>query len=430
MRFRESCTLICLLVLGCNDTSEPTRVPVFSASLSAQWSGGTLTVVSSEPLSSGQTPTFFADTIPVAFQQVNSTTFSLSLPPGSSGSRQLYVAVDGVRNLIGAIEVHGLTTRAEAGELAGQLYPVRDQFNQWLFLGYSPGGLTMVNPALLTSSTVPGLFFPGGAHYGFGPTSDPNRWIVKDTGSTLTEWELFPVTKLIDTIPHPGPANFRQVARLSDSIWLFTSSHYAWTDTAASLFPYILETPAESPWSIHISPRLDRAVVTSNAFSQMPGVPVLDALTGDTAFTVHLPTQGLNPAEYAVFDASGDHLTIIGGDNLTPRMLARVDATTGDILSLDSLPAGSAGLALAMDGAGKYLFAFAMRGDFPIVYVRDAATLELLGTMAIPEVAENTCATIPIGCGDAAMAVDDAAHALYLVIPGTATRVYTFDILP
>ncbi len=372
------------------------------------------------------------DSTLLAVSRLDDSTVAVTLPEGPTSPVKIFDKDGAKRWEAGEVQRVGMRSRQEAPGMYGELYPVRNDLNQQGFLGATwiatdPGDLAFLSPATLLLTTFPGLSYPG-AIYGVGLTPNPSRFIVKDTAGLINEWNIFPTPVLADSLP-PAAGSPRQIARLSDSVWLYTSSHYSYTRKADLSQPYF--GAAESPGSLHLSPRGDRALTSSNGYAGLSGIPVFDNQSGDTAYTIPVSIPGQQPSnEYAVFSSGGEYLTVLSGPYGAPNLVIRVDAASGAILASDSLPAGSVGIALALDGSESQLLAYALRDKYPVLYVLDAVTLARQGTLSVPEVAENECDPAFFYCWDSAIIVDDAAHIAYIAIPWDITRLYGFDLLP
>lgn len=422
------------LLAGCNDPPEgPSDPPTFTLSHDTQWSGGEVRVSSSHFSGGGALPPILGGSASLAATRIDDTTIAVTLAEGSTSLVKIYVQDGGTNREAGEVHVLGFRSRQEAPGMFGELYPVRNHLNQAGYLGAEwvasgPAALAFLPIGTLLLATFPGFAYPGGT-YGVGIAPNGQHFIVRDTAGLINEWKLFPTPSFIASVP-PSSGSPRQIARLSDSVWLFTGSHTVYSRKLDFSFPY--SGQAESPSAIYLSPRGDRALTTSNGYAGLPGIPVFDTQSGDTAYVIPVSIPGQLPSnESAVFSSGGDYLTVLSGPYLAPNLLIRVDAETGVVLAVDSLPAGVVGVALAMDGTGQNLLAYAIRNTYPVLYVLNAATLAHTGTLPVPAVTENECNPATDGrCWSSAIIVDNATLGAYVAVPGDVTRVYAFDLVP
>ncbi len=108
------------------------------------------------------------------------------------------------------------------------------------------------------------------------PRRNPATFILWDSADVAGEWQLVPTVAFSDTVPTAAQNIFnRNVARLSENVWLVTHNHR--TDVVRSGAPTI-EFQFEDPYAFHLSVPADRALMSGG------GSMVLRMSTGDTVY--------------------------------------------------------------------------------------------------------------------------------------------------
>jgi hypothetical protein len=417
-----------LLGVACSDPTQSLPLPTFTVSPAAQWSGGAVALGS--PYFVGRSlPPILAAAETLAAVRATDSTVQVTLPPGATGPVTLSLAHDGRVDSVASVQRYGFREkRGLAPALAGELL-VADSADHPMVLGNTDGGIQwtplgridLVSGAGQRFTTVLG---PSNVVYGLSPSTPDGAFAVRDsTDSVRLATLLASPPAIVGTVPFVGTGFVRQVAQLSPGIWLFTTSHMS--SIRAEADPCCVprfSTPTESPWALFLSPRGDRTTMAVNVVQGR--VPVFDNATGDTAFT--LPLQG---TEGIAFSPDGARLFAVGGYFDSDTLVA-VDATTGQVLTgMVGLPDGfhSFSLAYSASGGGRLLVAAAN----PVVLallVYDATTLTLQGVLTTPD----DCGSLPMTgvCFYGVVAVDDVRGAAHVVVTGSPTPAWTFDLLP
>jgi len=301
-----------------------------------------------------------------------------------------------------------------------------------MVLGNTEGGiqwtpLGRIDLVLGAGQTLTTVLGPSNVVYGLSPSTPAGTFAVRDsTDSVRLATLLASPPAIVGTVPFVGTGFVRQVAQLSPGIWLFTTSHMS--SVRAEADPCCLprfSTPTESPWAVFLSPRGDRTTLATVVSVVQPGVPVFDNAIGDTAFS--LPLLG---TEGAAFSPDGSVLYAVGGRDYSADTLVAVDATTGQLLGNKvRLPDGfvSFSLGYSTGGGGSILVAAANASVLSLL-VYDAASLTLQGVLDTPD----DCGVTPfVGqCSYGIVAVDDVRGVAHIVVPGSPTPAWTFDLLP
>ncbi|MGH7613554.1 MAG: hypothetical protein ACREMW_05845 [Gemmatimonadales bacterium] len=414
--------------VACSDPTQSLPLPTFTVSPAAQWSGGTVTLGSPYFVGRNPLPPIVVAAETLAAVRATDSTVQVTLPRGASGPVTLSLAHEGRVDSVASVQRYGFRERRNlAPALASELL-VADSADHPMVLGntdgiqWTPvGRIDLVSGVGQTFTTVVG---PSNVVYGLSPSTPDGAFSVRDsTDSVRLASLLTSPPAIVGTVPFVGTGFVRQVAQLSPGIWLFTTSHTS--SVRAETDPCCLprfSTPTESPWAVFLSPRGDRTTMAVNVAQGR--VPVFDNATGDTAFT--LPLQG---TEGIAFSPDGTRLFAVGG-YFDADTLVAVDATTGQILAgLVGLPDNfrSFSLAYSASGGGRLLVAAANPMVLALL-VYDAATLTLQGVLATPD----DCSSAPMTgtCFYGVVAVDDVRGAAHVVVPGSPTPAWTFDLLP
>ena len=421
--------VVSILAAACSDPAEP-PLPSFSVSPAAQWSGGLIFIRSEYFLHHLAVPVVVAGTDTLAYIGIDDSTVFAQLPPGPSGPVTLSLVRGTRRDNLGTVQRVGLREkRTLTPGLMGEVMIVDSGGHPWAMgntitgaAQYAPmGRIDLVTGAGQTFTSIHG---PSTVQYGWSPSVPSGSAVARDAGDTLHLYDLRA------TPPQPiGGALFggqtgyiRHLVQLSPGLWLHTQSHFSFTHAETDTTTWRVGGATESPWSVFVSPRGDRTTMTVNVVTG--GVPVFDNISGDTAFSLRLKgTEGI------VFSPSGDTLYAVGGDYSLPDTIVIVNATTGASLHPKvHLPGGFIAFSLAYStaGGGRLLVGAADTTTLALL-VYDARTLELLGILST----DDTCGPQPMtgNCWYGAVAVDDARHVAYLVVPDGPTPVWTFDVL-
>lgn len=409
--------LLCVLALAaaCGDSTSPRVTPTFTITPSTQWSAGTLVVRSASFGGTLPTVTGAGDTLDVT--RIDDSTLSVVLPEGPSGAVSLF-REGATRDAIGIVQVHGLrNARLVPGALgyeplvpAGVVPPV------FVAESMATAGtdLAILDPATDQVTYWSGLG-PVQTAFGVMPSHQVNRFVVRDSLDQLSVWHLFPTPAFEYTSVVQNLAS-RTVAQLNDSTWLTVLSNgLTVTRPSGSFSP---GGTVSDPLRVVFSPSAHRvALVVASSPTQK--VPVLDGATGDSAFTVALPSS-----QGAAFAAQADRLYLSSRQFTGPDTLLAVSATSGVFIAGTALPAGYSGWMLATDPAADRLYQVADSSGKLAVLVYNGTTLTLEGRL--------TCAP---GCGNsnywsAGLGVDVAAGRIHVAYPGAPIPVVTFDRLP
>lgn len=418
-----------LLGVACSDPTQPLPLPTFTVSPAAQWSGGTVALGSPYFVGRNPLPPILAAAETLAAVRANDSTVQVTLPRGATGAVTLSLAQDGRVDSIASVQRYGFREKRDlAPALAGELL-VADSADHPTVLGntdgiqWTPlGRIDLVSGAGQTFTTVLG---PSNVVYGLSPSTPDGAFAVRDsTDSVRLATLLASPPTIVGTVPFVGTGFVRQVAQLSPGIWLFTASHMS--SVRAEADPCCVprfSTPTESPWALFLSPRGDRTTMAVNVVQGR--VPVFDNATGDTAFTLPLAST-----EGAAFSPDGATLYAVGGAVNQPDTLLAVNATTGQALgSKVRLPDGfvSFSLGYSTGGGGRILVAAANASVLSLL-VYNAASLTLQGVLDTPD----DCGLSPfVGqCSYGVVAVDDVRGVAHIVVPGSPTPAWTFDLLP
>jgi hypothetical protein len=263
--------------------------------------------------------------------------------------------------------------------------------------------------------------------YGLAPSVTPGEFVVLDTTDSARVVNLVLTTPTISgTVPWVGAAGGRQIARLSPSIWLFTSSHSSWTRTEADSSE-IARVQTESPYNVFMSPRGDRTTMqTITAQIVGSGVPVFDNATGAVAYRLPLLI-----IEAATFSSDGATLFIVGGNRADT--LIALDATAGTVtLPRVTLPDSMQAFSLAYRAAnGGQLLVGAANAHKLALLVYRASDLELLGVLPSSFTGDDDCGGFPPGggCWMGVVTLSEADKTAYFLAPGSPLSLWTFDLL-
>ena len=427
---RQAAAAAFLLGVACSDPTQPFPFQSFSVSPALQWSGGVVTLRSSYFVGRSTLPTLLAGTDTLSALRVDDSTLSVTLPRRPSGIVAISVAHDGRSDSVAAVQLAGLrATRVLSPGLQGELL-VSDSGGHPFVLGNSDAPFAPYVPVgridLVTGSgvTLTSVLGPSSVQYGLAPSTPAGAYAVRDsTDSVRLVVLLTSPPTVLRSVPFVGAGFVRHAVQLSAGLWLFTGSHTTTVraEGDSCCLPRF-SFQIESPWSVFLSPRGDRTALVANVVGG--GVPVFDNSTGDSAFTI--PVVG---TEGIVFSPDGSTLYAAGGFTNQPDTLFALDATDGHAVAAKvRLPSGfvSFGLGYSTGGSGRILVAAANPTTLALL-VYNAHTLALEGVL---ETADD-CGAQPFTgpCFYGAVAVDDARLEAHIVIPGSPTPVWTFDLL-
>lgn len=412
--------IVVIALLGCGDATTPGQPPEFTVSPTAQWSGGTVTVRSA----------FFRDrdslhliragvdtAIPI---RVDDSTVAFMLPVGPSGPVELEWVNGDRYEAMGLVDRVGQAARVEVpgGPTTNLVVTLRG--DSPLFLGANDADTLIIVDPLAGTATSTGLRTPGG-YYGPGITHRGDRFLLRDATDSLKVWQLWPSPQAIAVPPLYRTGFLRLGAQLSDSTWLFAQSHSSRTVGPGALSGL----PVEDPWLLIMSPRGDRLAVVAIG-TDLAGLPVFDAATGDTAFTI----AGIRHLVGADFSPDGATLYLVGRSvsGVPPDSLLVLDATVGTRLQGVALPDSFTPLTVSSDHGFDRVFVHGRRACGPSVVVYQASTLTVEGELH-GDGALASCTGVP---WNGATAVDRTRQRLYVLWQGVngLNSLWTFDLLP
>ncbi len=412
-----------VLVVACSDPTNPSAPPVVGISPTVQWSGGEV-VIQGRGLQGSPTIVVGAETLTVS--RLNDSTLSVRLPILPSGHAVLQ-SVQGHRlDSLGSVQIVGFRERRNVAlgiygvlvnSVSGGDPVVVGQAWPWL----PDAAVAAVNLTDGQETIYPSVKAPGG-YYGVGLSHrSADEFILTDSAGTVGIWHLWPAMVRLDTVPF-ALSPLRQVALLSDSIWLLTSSHYSVTRTETRTIVPLFALPTESPWQIFISPTKDRATLAT--VGGVGGAPVFDPLSGDTSYMIH----GFSNVGWAGFSPDGSRLAVVGGRAYGyDDSLLVVRASDGQPVVSARLPVGVVPMTLAYDPVKPLLFVGAQRDSLPSVLIYDSNTLALLGELAGNDCGQDYC---HFTGWSGAMAVDRSRNRLYVIWPHYPAPLWSFDLLP
>lgn len=390
----------------------------FTVGADSVWSGGTVTVSSSRFSELTYVPVFMAEAETLAVTRVDDSSYALRIPVGPAGPVLLEVQERTRRFEVGTVERAGF--RGVQWYTPGFDYSMQVQARRHgvpVVLGNGPGGITLAYPSLHRSERFTGLRAPY-SYYGIGQSYRGDEFVLQDSSGRLGVWELWPVPSR--RRDWPATMFTRQLTVLSETTFLSTYSHGTFTVDTTSPARTYGPFDTEDCWNVHLSPRGDRVVLRSVASNA--GVPVINSLTGDTAYTIpRMVTLGA-----AGFTANGAEFFASG--YYPPRdSLRRIDATSGTVLASAPLP-GAGPWNLEVDPAGRYVYLHLNADCRPRIAVYDAGTLALVGDLRVP------LSIDPAQCDNSTwegmLVVDTAPARLYVVWNGEPFPVFEFTVLP
>lgn len=369
---------LCLL-LACSDGgTAPQPLPVVQLSPAAQWSGGEVRLRSEFFARRPVLPRILAGGDTLAVSRVDDSTVTVILPEVGSGPLALSLLHDHQRDTVGTVVVYGESSRREVSPAPAVALVATTRANQPVFVGANEQNEAIeVDPVAGTSLLHPGLVTPGG-YYGVGITYRADRFLLRDASDTLKAWSLWPVPAPVAAMPGIIPwqtSTIRLGVQMTDSTWLIAHNHATYTFGAAP----VLTLPVEDPWSMFLSPGGDRLVL-GHAATSLPGSPVFDPRTADTAYTI----TAVRAVQWADYSPAGDTLYLLAGYYYAVPLadsLYALDAATGQRLAVVDLPDSLTALTVTRDPDRELLYVHGYRACGPVVEVYAARTLQRLGEM-------------------------------------------------
>jgi hypothetical protein len=415
-----------LLLLACNDPSEPPLAPVVTVSPAIQWSGGEVQLTSEAFAGSGL-PLLLVGAETLAVRRLSDSVVAAVVPLGSSGVVQIDLKRSHTRLPVGAVTRVGFRgTTSVAPSFYGGIV-VSHNGSTPMAVGEAITTVSGGRPVqVLDLSSMLLTTYPlihGAEFYGVSPTSRPNEFVVLDSMGLPYVWQLWPTPALIDSPPKQVASSpIRQLPRLSDSVWVRTGSHSSTSWRGLDSATAVRSLQIESPWTIYISPRGDLATFAVSLAAA--GVPVFNTVTGDTVYTLG---PGFRFAQAAAFSSDGALIFFLGGVINDPAAdsLIVVRASTGEVLAGTKLPAGT-GFNLAADPSEPLLYVETLIGGRPTILVY-AQNLALLGQLPAPADGTPTC---DYTCPEGAVAVDRSLDRLHVVWESGSNYIWTYDLLP
>ncbi len=417
------CLALLFVLAACTDSSEPTAVPpTFGVSPVAQWAGGAVLVRSQFFAGLDSLPPVTAAGIEMVVTRVDDSTLSATLPSIPTQTAAVEVIDGATRYLVDSVGIVGFREKTMSTPLAlgnPVLVPTPDGpvGIAGLYPGTPPGGIGIVNLREGSTEMVPGVRpLDAGALRGVGATYKPGTFILWDSTDTPGEWQLLPTLAFIDTLPTGAQNRFnRNVARLSDSVWLVTHNHESGVLRPGATG---IGFQFEDPYAFHLSVPADRALMSGG------GSMVIQMSTGDTIYRMPI-----NLTYGAAFTADGSTLYVTGYlPSAGSEGVVALDAATGTLQASAMLPASlnrAFGLALAADETR--ILVLRQVGYVPEILVYEIGTMTLVGRLLAPESADCGC----IGWLDAAVIADDATSTIFVMGWGNdGTVIWAFDMLP
>jgi hypothetical protein len=411
--------VLVLVLTACSDASEP-EPPAFKLAPEVQWSGGSLTIQSVYFRGLATLPAATVADVPVDLTRVDDSTLSARLPTLPTQTAAVEVISGSIHIPVGTVAIIGFRALKQVNpDVVFEPVIASSPNGPVAIGGIYPQPLTgaigivdlRTAQIRVESGVSPVDFFDG---HGAGVTYDPTRLILRDSTGKIGEWQFTPTLAYVDSVP-PGGAFSRNLARLSEQVWLFEFNHV--TNVIRASSPSF-GVAFEDPFRARLSVAADRAIL--GAWYGEPGAVVFRMSTGDTLY--RLPIS--SPVVDAAFTADGLTLYVVGWVSNTPKILS-VTAATGAVTGQILLSPDEGTSAIALDATASHLFVTAFH-DPPVVLVYDTETLALVGRLqALPD------ATCVFPGYDVSMTVDDGSATVF-VVNGTSgtTCIWEFDMLP
>ncbi len=424
MRARPILRGFLLFLAGCavDDSVGSSEGPlVFTLSADSAWSGGTVAVTAMRFAELTYAPVFVSGADTLAATRTGDSTYTLRIPVGPAGPVQVGIQEGAQRIDVGTVQ--------RAGYQALRWYTPGFDFSMMIqarrggvpvVLGNGSVGITLLYPSLGRSERVTGLRAPYG-YYGIGQSYRGDEFVLEDSSGAIGVWELWPAPAR--RRDWPSTSFRRQPTAMSPTTFLSTYSHGTMTVDTTSPARGYGPFDTEDIWNVHLSPRGDRVVLRSVGSND--GVPVINSLTADTAYTI----PRMRTLAAAGFTADGAQFVAAG--YYPPRdSLRRIDAASGTILASAALPDSAFITNLEVDPAGRWVFLMVeYTGCNPAVAVYDLATLAQVGDLRGPPTSRGdaTCAS---SGWEGMLVYDTSPNRLYVVWNGDPSPVFEFSVLP
>lgn len=408
-----------LLVLGCNNATNPGDPPVSSITPGTQWSGGEIALTSTA-IDPATLPVIVAGVETLTVSRVDDSTVSVRLPLGGSGAVTLELAQGTKRIAVGGVQRVGFSAYNEIGPVFQLEVTTAMVGGAPVVFGNQPAGggspqLQMLDLAALQMTQIPSY---RALYYGLGPTFETNKFLMLDSQVTRGVWQLAPLPPALDTAVTPPfmGGSVLSGARLSDTVYL--------SITATSIYTSRVIFSGVSGFAAFLSPTLNVATVAAGGVFQ--GVPVFDAATGDTLYTLG-PTR--RNAQWATFSPDGSTLYFLIGTQLNHAdSLLAVTATTGQPIQALKLHGTGRGWNLAADPVKPLLYVETVVDSLPRILIYRTTDLGLVGELSVP------AAGLPDPGFEGALSVDRVRNRLHVTWTqegnSQVNPVWTFDLLP
>lgn len=429
MRFTAGVVLGWVTLLNaCGESADPSP-PEFALSPESQWAGGEIEIRSGLFRGRQFIPTITAAGEPMSTRRINDSTIAATLPgilPSGTAAIELIDELDDLREHdLGSVEVVGFRSRTQAAPgVLWEPYIVPSVTGPVAVAGLATppanGGTGIVDLRTALTVSISGIEPPdvAGGH-GVGVTFNPNNFILRDSLGVVGEWQLLPTVAYVDTVP--SVAVTRQIARLSDSVWVITGNHSTVVRRASG--PDI-SLQIEDPWRFNLSVAADKALL--NSTQHTGGAAVLEMSTGDTLYRLPLIV-----VSGAAFTPDGATLFVVGNLGSGLDHLFRIDAATGVVQQSLALGFGLTASGVALAETGSRIYVGAIADSLPeVVVFENGTSMTYVGRMSAPLTSGCTL------CGQgnllfqAALAVDDATQTVFLISHGDPAQIWEFDVLP
>lgn len=407
------------LILSCGDSTDPGSPPTFTITPATQWSGGTVQVRSRSLTGAGALPLFTVAGRTLAAVRLDDSTASLTLPVLPSGSIALVRAGE-LPESVGVVQIIGLRNAREVPGTLGFEPLVPEGVSPLVFLAEGTGAttpaLSILDPGTDQVTTTTGIG-PVLTSFGVMPSFRANRFVLRDSLGRLGTWELFPTPALHELSPYQA-AGARHQTQLGDTVWL-TTFKYMWVVTRPSGSTESELQAISNPFRMVFSPAHARLAVAIDFVPAGRRLPVFDAVTGDTAYTLALPSS-----HGVAFSSGGDRLYLGARWSVAPDSLVSVTAATGQRLAAVALPAGFTGWALAADPLADRLYQVADSSGTAALFVYNGTTLKPEGRLGCSAACGN------LNYASAGIGVDATLGVIHVAYPGNPIPVLTYDRLP
>ncbi len=414
MHTRSIRCLLVVLMAACSDGTSSNSPAVYGVSPVVQWSGGTITAHSAA-FTGAALPALYAAGELLNVTRIDDTTVTVRLPVMPSASVVISRGASG-HDTVGVVQVVGLDRHRSVPGTLGYEPLVPEGAPTVVFVAESigsPSGLSFLDPSTDQVGYVHGVG-PVLSSFGVQPSFQDNRFVLKDSAGNHGVWQLFPVPAYLDTTAvHSNVA--RHVSQLSDSVWLETFSNVLLSSGPGA--QYFFQNITNDPIRLVFSPDRTRLAMSLSSATGLHA-PVLDAATGDTAYSLPIAQPwGVAFAWHA------DRL-YVSASTLQGDSLIAVRGSDGLRLGAVSLPAGYSGYTLAADPKVDRLYQVAESSGIQALLVYDGVTLQLIGQLTCPGTCGNAYAW------SAGIGLDTIANKIHIAFPGSPIPVITYDRLP